>query len=176
MEPPVTPVYTLRRYGHAEAAEIRQILIDVHTDAFGTETDEFHDPERFAWFVDHWSGLPGFDCVIAYDGDEPAGYAYGAPAVHEREWWREYLSPAPAAEETFNLSELMVRPKWRATGLSEQLHAELVGRRPEPLASLLVDVTHPRVQALYETWGYRKIGECQPFADSPLYAVMLRGF
>ncbi|MFB7398452.1 hypothetical protein ACFCZ9_38720, partial [Streptomyces sp. NPDC056191] len=32
------------------------------------------------------------DCVIAYDGDEPAGYAYGAPAVHERQWWREYLS------------------------------------------------------------------------------------
>ncbi|MFH8582167.1 acetyltransferase [Streptomyces zaomyceticus] len=68
----------------------------------------------------------------------------------------------------------MVRPKWRATGLSEQLHTELVGQHPEPLAALLVDVTHPRVQALYETWGYRKIGEHQPFADSPLYAVMLR--
>ncbi|MCX5232922.1 acetyltransferase [Streptomyces sp. NBC_00233] len=56
----------------------------------------------------------------------------------------------------------MVRPKWRSTGLSQQLHAELVERRPEPLSALLVDVTHPRVQALYETWGYRKIGERQP--------------
>ncbi|OKJ49577.1 acetyltransferase [Streptomyces sp. CB02009] len=172
----MTPAYALRRYGHTQAAEIRQTLLDVHAEAFAAEMDDpFHDQDRFAWFVDHWSGLPGFDCVIAYDGDEPAGYAYGAPAVHEREWWREYLSPAPATDDTFNLSELMVRPKWRATGLSEQLHAELVGRRPEPLAALLVDVTHPRVQALYESWGYRKIGERQPFADSPVYAVMLRG-
>ncbi|CAM5410743.1 hypothetical protein STANM309S_01225 [Streptomyces tanashiensis] len=60
--------------------------------------------------IDHWSCLPGFDCVIAYDGDEPAGYAYGAPAVHEREGWTEYLSPAPDATDTFNLAELMVRP------------------------------------------------------------------
>ncbi|WP_327159386.1 hypothetical protein [Streptomyces zaomyceticus] len=35
---------------------------------------------------------------------------------------------------------------WRAAGLSEQLHAEFVGRRPEPLAALLVDVTHLRVR------------------------------
>ncbi|WP_323138596.1 MULTISPECIES: hypothetical protein [unclassified Streptomyces] len=43
------------------------------------------------------------------------------------------------------------------------------------MTTLLVDTTHPRVQALYETWGYRKIGERQPFPDSPLYTVMLRG-
>ncbi len=29
------------------------------------------------------------------------------------------------------------------------------------------------VQALYESWGYRKVGERQPFPDSPVYAVML---
>ncbi|MEV8626183.1 GNAT family N-acetyltransferase [Streptomyces sp. NPDC051079] len=175
MEPPVTTTYTLRRYGHRQAAEIRQVLLDVHTDAYADETDDFHDQERFAWFVDHWSGLPGFDCVIAYDGDEPVGYAYGAPAVHGREWWREYLSPAPETASTFSLSELMVRPKWRATGLSARLHTELVGRRREPLAVLLVDTTHSRVQALYASWGYAKVGERRPFADSPLYAVMVRG-
>ncbi|MER6632350.1 GNAT family N-acetyltransferase, partial [Streptomyces sp. NPDC000987] len=26
----------------------------------------------------------------------------------------------------------------------------------------------------YESWGYRKVGERQPFPDSPLYAVMLK--
>jgi hypothetical protein len=40
-------------------------------------------------------------------------------------------------------------------------------------AVLLVDITHPKVQALYESWGYGKIGEDQPFPDSPVYAVML---
>ncbi|MEU6934432.1 GNAT family N-acetyltransferase [Streptomyces sp. NPDC046374] len=171
-----TPTYTLRPYGPSEAGEIRQILLDVHADAYADQMDDpFHEQERFAWFVDHWSGLPGFTCVIAYDGDEPAGYAYGAPAVHGREWWRDYLDPAPEATATFSLSELMVRPKWRATGLSAQLHTELIGPRPEPLTVLLVDTTHPRVQALYETWGYQKVGERQPFADTPLYAVMVCG-
>ncbi|MFJ9434638.1 GNAT family N-acetyltransferase [Streptomyces sp. NPDC101490] len=170
-----SPAYTLRHFGRDQAPGIRQILLDVHADAYSGETDEFHDDTRFTWFVDHWSALDGFDCVIAYDGDEPAGYAYGAPAVHGREWWREYLADAPAAADTFSLSELMVGPKWRQTGLSALLHDALVGQRPEPLAVLLVDTEHPRVQALYESWDYRKVGERQPFADSPLYAVMVRG-
>ncbi|MFD7337536.1 hypothetical protein ACFV98_16230 [Streptomyces violascens] len=36
-----------------------------------------------------------------------------------------------------------------------------------------MDTKRPRLQALYEGWGYRKIGERQPFPNSPLYAVML---
>ncbi|MEU3529799.1 hypothetical protein AB0E62_39200 [Streptomyces sp. NPDC038707] len=38
---------------------------------------------------------------------------------------------------------------------------------------LTVDTKRPRLQAMYEGWGYRKVGERQPFPDSPLYAVML---
>lgn len=41
------------------------------------------------------------------------------------------------------------------------------------LVVLLVDPEHPRVQALYETWGFRKVGKRRPFPDSPVYAVML---
>ncbi|CAG7601496.1 hypothetical protein SBRY_10426 [Actinacidiphila bryophytorum] len=37
----------------------------------------------------------------------------------------------------------------------------------------VVDTTHPRVEALYEAWGYRRVGTQRPFADSPLYAVMV---
>ncbi|MFF4249020.1 acetyltransferase [Streptomyces sp. NPDC001822] len=35
-------------------------------------------------------------------------------------------------------------------------------------------MTHPKVQELSETWGYTKAGEQQPFADSPVYAVVLK--
>jgi hypothetical protein len=31
-----------------------------------------------------------------------------------------------------------------------------------------------KVQAVYERWGYEKIGEQQPFADSPVFAAMMR--
>jgi hypothetical protein len=47
------------------------------------------------------------------------------------------------------------------------LHEALLKERSGDLAVNLVDVTHPKVQALYETWGYAKVGEQQPFADSP---------
>lgn len=161
----------LRHFGHDDLPQIRQTLIDVHADVHAADMDEF--AQKFPWFVDHWGGRPTFSCVIAYDGDEPAGFAYGAPDEEGRETWRDFVSPAPERTATFFLSELMVRKKWRKTGLSQRLAAALTGNRSEALAMLFVDTEHPKVQALYESWGFRKVGERQPFADSPLFAVML---
>ncbi|MGW6274637.1 GNAT family N-acetyltransferase [Streptomyces sp. NPDC055060] len=172
MEPCVTTETELRQFAHEDLDAIRDTLLAVHQDAYAAQMDdEFH--QRFAWFVDHWGGNPGFTCVIAYHGDEPIGFAYGAPAAPGREWWREHLDPAPAEPETFAVSELMVKVDHRKQGLSERLHGALLGKRGEALAVLLVDTTHPKVQTLYEAWGYRKVGERRPFPDSPLYAVML---
>jgi GNAT superfamily N-acetyltransferase len=168
----ITASLDLRHYTHEDLPQIRQTLIDVHADAYA---DAMDDPfnQRFAWFVDHWGGKDGFACVMGYDGDAPVGYSYGAPATEGREWWREHLDPAPEKSRTFAVSELMVRPRWRRTGASVQLHHALLASRNEDLAVLTVDTDHPRVQAMYESWGYRKVGEDQPFPDSPLFAVML---
>lgn len=48
-----------------------------------------------------------------------------------------------------------------------------MSRRPEQRASLLVDSEHPKVRALYVSWGYRKAGQMQPFEDSPRYDAMV---
>ena len=163
----------LRRYTHDDVPVIRQTLIDVHADAFADQMDnDFH--RRFPWFVDQWGGRAEFVCVVGYDGEIPIGYGYGAPALEGREWWREFMAP-PVEPTTFHLSELMVRPKWRKQGYSRLLHKALLEGRPETMAALSVDTEHPRVQALYESWGYRKVGDSRPFADSPLYAVMVVG-
>jgi hypothetical protein len=69
----------------------------------------------------------------------------------------------------------LVRPRWRKTGTATRLHAALLEGRPEPLAALLVNPDRPKVQVLYETWGYCQVGTRQPFPDSPMYAVMVRG-
>jgi ribosomal protein S18 acetylase RimI-like enzyme len=161
----------LRHFTHDDLAEIRQTIIDIHADAYADDMTEFD--ERFPWFVDHWGGHPEFACVIAYDGGEAVGFAYGAPANPQREWWREHLDPAPEKDRTFSFSELAVRKKYRRIGAAERLSRALMDGRDEDLAVLLVDVEHPRVQALYESWGYRKVGERQPFPDSPTYAVMI---
>ncbi|MFD7894116.1 GNAT family N-acetyltransferase [Streptomyces sp. NPDC059568] len=162
----------IRHFTHDDLPQIRQMIIDVHADAHGdARDDEFK--QRFPWFVDHWGGNPGFTCVIAFDGAEAVGFAYGAPATPRREWWREHLDPAPEKTRTYSYSELAVSPKWRKKGVAERLSRALFEGRDEDLVVLLVDTEHPRVQALYESWGFRKVGERRPFPDSPVYAVML---
>ncbi|MFJ5643029.1 GNAT family N-acetyltransferase [Streptomyces sp. NPDC093223] len=168
-------VTELRHFQHGSLPEgFRQMLIDVHADAYADQMDDpFH--QRFAWFAEHWSDMDGFSCVVAYGGDEPAGFAYGAPLTSGREWWRSTgFQPDNGCSSTYAVSEVMVRPHWRKQGISRRLHEALLKERTEDLAVLLVDVTHPKVQALYESWGYTKTGEQQPFADSPVYAVMVR--
>ncbi|MFI8459067.1 GNAT family N-acetyltransferase [Kitasatospora sp. NPDC085464] len=154
-------------------AGLADLLIEVHADAYA---DQLDDPfvQRFPWFAKLWSGYPDFHCVIAYDGEEPVGFAYGAPLGEGKEWWRGHLEEEPADPSTFAVSEIMVRPRWRKQGISSLLHTELIASKPQALATLLVDTTHPRVQALYESWDYRKVGEQQPFEDAPVYAVMIR--
>lgn len=175
MESSVTRVFDLRQYHHGHLPEgFRQMLIDVHADSYADAMDlEFN--QKFPWFVDHWSAMPGFTCVVAFDGDEPTGFAYGAPLQPGREWWRSTgYEPNNGYSATFAVSEVMVRPAWRKQGIADRLHDALLSEQDEDLAVLLVDVTHPKVQRLYSTWGYQKVGEQQPFADSPLYAVMVK--
>ncbi|MFI8833441.1 GNAT family N-acetyltransferase [Streptomyces afghaniensis] len=162
----------VRRYTHADLPQIRQTLIDIHADAYADAMDDEFN-QRFPWFVDHWGGNPDFDCVIAWDGDEAVAFAYGAPATLKREWWREHMKAAPKKTRTFSYSELAVRTDYRKMGVAEVVTNALLDERDEDLAVLLVDITHPKVQELYESWGFRKVGERQPFPDSPVYAVML---
>ncbi|MFG2814901.1 GNAT family N-acetyltransferase [Streptomyces sp. NPDC048410] len=173
MEPSLNPPeLVIRHFAHEDLPQIRQDLIDVHRDAYANAmNDEFN--QRFSWFVDHWGGNPDFACVIAFDGDEPVAFAYGAPATADREWWREHLDEVPKRHLTFSYSELAVRMSHRKTGTAKLVTRALLENRDEDLAVLLVDVTHPRVQSLYENWGFNKVGERQPFPDSPVYAVML---
>ncbi|MFJ2174631.1 GNAT family N-acetyltransferase [Streptomyces sp. NPDC087851] len=162
----------VRRYTHGDLPEIRQTIIDAHAEAQGDDPDD-ELKKGFPWFVDHWGGDPDYSCVIAYNGDEVVGFAYGAPSAPHREWWREHLDPAPVKSRTFSYSELAVSTKWRKKGVAELLSHALLDGRDEDLAVLLVDIEHPRVQALYESWGFRRVGERRPFPDSPVYAVML---
>ncbi|MFI1799005.1 GNAT family N-acetyltransferase [Streptomyces sp. NPDC020379] len=173
------PTLDLRPYGPDGIAGIRTLLLDIHDDAYADSTSEFNTRERFSWFVDHWSARPGFSCVIGYDGTEAVGYAYGAPLAASSAWWKDVagLSEAATREDgmrTFALSELMVTQKRRKTGAAVQIHDALLALRTETRVTLTVDTTHPKVRALYERWGYTRVGSSKPFDDSPTFDVMLR--
>ena len=77
---------------------------------------------------------------------------------------------------TLALNEIVVRRAWRGTGVAHQMHEDLLKGRSEQRVTLLVNpkAGDGKVQAVYERWGYEKIGEQQPFADSPVFAAMMR--
>lgn len=168
------PTPEFKPFAHEDLAGIRATLLDVQSDAY---SDEMSNPfrQRFAWFVDHWGGKPGWSCIVGFDGDVAVGFSYGAPSTSGKEVWRSCWQDAPTGDtSTFFVSELMLRKAWRGQGLGKELHNALMATRAEALSCLTVDVTHPRVQAMYESWDYFKVGEDQPFADSPTYAVMVK--
>lgn len=169
----------LRLYGHEHSASIRELLLDVHDEAYAGVDDPLTPREAFAQFVDSWSAKEDFACVIAFDGQEPVGYAYGAPLSAGTTWWAKVvpvLSGAFTAEtgaRTFALSELMVCTPWRGTGASRQIHDELLRGRAEERVTLLVHKDHVKVRALYEGWGYESVGEVVPFEGAPMLCAMV---
>ncbi|MGV9457065.1 N-acetyltransferase family protein [Streptomyces sp. NPDC003635] len=169
---------TLTPYGHADAAAIRELLLDVHDEGYEDSGDPLAGRDAFAKFADHWMSRREFACVVAYDQSEPAGYAYGAPLSCVTAWWANVTPALPeectteTGTRTFALSELMVRTPWRGTGAARAIHDALLRPRSEERATLLVHKTHHKVRALYEQWGYQRVGETIPFPGAPQLCAM----
>ncbi|MEU9174916.1 GNAT family N-acetyltransferase [Streptomyces sp. NPDC048420] len=172
----------IRHFTSADAAELRKTLMDVYQEVYADSIadDPFNGVERFGRGLDGWSSRPGWTCTVAYDGDQVVGYAYGAPLPEGAVWWRGLLTPVPehvvreTGTRTYAISELMVRVPWRKTGVSRRLHDELLDNRKEGRATLLVRSSHPKVKALYESWGWKALGELIPRIESaPKFDAML---
>lgn len=172
----------IRHYTTDQAAEVRSTLLEVYAEVYANALadDPFASIDRFASGLDGWSSRPGWSCAVGYDGDQAVGYAYGATLPENARWWGGLLTEVDedlvreTGARTYALSELMVRVPWRKTGTSRQLHDALLAERPETRATLLVRQTHPKVQALYESWGWHTLGDLRPrIPDAPLFHAML---
>jgi GNAT superfamily N-acetyltransferase len=173
----------LRHYNDVEP--VRQTIPEIHVEVrqrdFGL-TGPFYSAERFDERLTGHSSSLGWETVIAYDGTEPAGFAYATPLGPSTRWWAGMTTPLPdgytieTGKRTLALNEIVVRRPWRGTGLAQRIHEELLAHRGEERVTLLVNpkAGDGKVQNVYERWGYDKIGEQQPFADSPVFAAMMR--
>ncbi len=177
-----TTAVELRRYGVDQLDTIRPTLAEVYAEVYADRlSDPFFSVERFEERLDGHVSRPGWEVVMGYGNGEPVGYAYGSPLPERTRWWAGMLEPLPQEMtdetggcRTLALFELMVRQAWRKTGTAKRIHEELLTCRPEERVTLLVEPTHSKVKALYESWGYEHIGDQQPFPDAPVYATMLR--
>ncbi|WP_405614377.1 GNAT family N-acetyltransferase [Streptomyces sp. NBC_00076] len=170
---------------HTDVEPVRQAIVDIHVEVRQRDlglTGPFYSAERFNERLTGHSSVPGWETVIAYDGTEPAGFAYATPLGPSTRWWSAMTSPLPdgytveTGKRTLALNEIVVRRPWRGTGVAHRIHEELLASRGEERGTLLVNpkAGSGKVQAVYERWGYEKIGEQQPFADSPVFASMMR--
>ncbi|MFD8548411.1 GNAT family N-acetyltransferase [Streptomyces sp. NPDC059649] len=174
----MTSTIELRTFHSLEPA--RQALLDVYADV---RADLLHLPnyavETFAERLDRHSKEPGWVAVLAYEQDEPIGYAYANTVDSGDRWWKR-ISPAPPAEYTDKsvvaLKEIGVRIPWRGTGTARRIHDALLAERSEPYVSLMVNplAGDGKVHRLYESWGYEDIGPSQPSAASPVLTAMIR--
>lgn len=176
---------TLALRHHSHVAPVRQTIVDIHVEVrqrdFGL-TGPFYAAERFDERLSSHSSAPGWEAVVAYDGEEPVGFAYGTPLASTTRWWSAMTTPLPGdytvetGTRTLALNEIVVRRPWRGTGAAHRIHEELLANRREARVTLLVNpkAGDGKVQSVYESWGYVKIGEQQPFPDSPVFASMVR--
>ncbi len=169
-----------RHYTTADVADIRDILVDIYAEVYADRLSEpFLTADRFQDRLNWHLSEPNWGAVVGYVDDQPVGYTYGASRSANASYW-QHVSPTPVAEfaretgtRTFALFELMVRAPWRKTGVSRTLHDELVCSRHEDRVCLFVEHDHPKVRALYETWGYAIVGVSRPRPEAPVYDVMV---
>ncbi|MGW1977691.1 N-acetyltransferase family protein [Streptomyces sp. NPDC001889] len=165
--------------------DIRPTILDIHAEVrhgdFGL-TGPFYETRRYDERLTAYASRPGWTAVIGYQDGEPVGFCFGFPLAADTKWWAPMTSPQTReftredGKRTVALNEIVVRKPWRGTGTAWQLHEAWLSQRCEERVTLLVNPTagEGAVQSVYEAWGYRKIGEQQPFPDSPVFASLMR--
>lgn len=178
------PALDFRRYGAGAARAVKDTVEAIYRDAYSeviASGEQFDSVEAFMERFDAYtSGGRGFDLVIAYAGGEPAGQAFGWPLTPGTAWWDGLdAEPGPGftdedGKRTFAFSEIMVRHEYTGQGVAHALHDELLRRRDEQRATLLVEADNPTAYRAYLRWGWRKAGQLRPaWPDAPLFDVLI---
>ncbi|MEC4020026.1 GNAT family N-acetyltransferase [Streptomyces sp. H27-D2] len=110
---------------------------------------------------------------------EPVGIAYGYPLSPSTGWWDHFTKPVSDemrredGHRTLGLMELAVRTRWRGRGIAHRLHDAVIDGSGVERVLLNVHPDNEAAQAAYRAWGYRKVGEINPWQGAPLQDAML---
>lgn len=107
---------------------------------------------------------PGAALIIATTGDQQegaalAGFAFGF-TMESGAWWRDASEPDAHIKRRakFALIELVVLEQHRGHGLGRRLHNAILTDRAEPLATLCATPDAQPARAMYDRWGWEKVG------------------
>jgi ribosomal protein S18 acetylase RimI-like enzyme len=174
---------------HHQAETVPALLDDicvVYADAYGQVPGEDADAKVAAFRGRAAKALsrPGYEMVVARNGDELAGFVFGYSLAVDTHWWDD-LSPQPSPEflredgsRTFVVAEIEVGRKWQGSGVGRALHDEILSGRREQRATLATGPGADTARAIYERWGWQKIGTVPGtpgdyFSEYTLYVLPL---
>jgi len=138
--------------------------------------DPFHSRQRFLGRLAGYTRAPRFEMVTARQDAALAGYTFGYGLPPHARWWNGLVTDVPErftderdGTRSFALNELLVRAPLRGRNLGRRLVDALLAERTEERAVLLAEPGNTAAQGRYRAWGWRKVGELQPFPDSPRF-------
>ncbi|WP_327267211.1 GNAT family N-acetyltransferase (plasmid) [Streptomyces sp. NBC_01232] len=140
-------------------------------------------PRDVAEFLERYQRehkTPGFRLVLARDGGELTGFAYGLPLASTTGWWSGFLDtdlPKEFTREdgqrTFVVMELAVLASWRGRGVGRALHTALLDGVTAERVTLTVRPEAPAA-TWYEHLDYQLVGLTQPWDGAPVYRSMIK--
>jgi ribosomal protein S18 acetylase RimI-like enzyme len=176
-----TAELAIQQYAAGGLREHKAALLAIFTEVYAERLDNpFFTPERFWHRLEGYASQAGFCLVTGTQGDTLVGYTLGFTLPENSGWWRGFRGDAAAellhenGTRTFAINELMVRPEWRRQGCAKALSTALLAGRSEERATLLVRAENEPAYTAYVAWGFRSIGQVQPFEDAPVYEAMMR--
>ena len=173
---------TLTIYGTDTSLNQRSTVRDLYAEIYAeppyNEGPDEADDFAFGWHrtIDQRN----FRLVIARRADEPIGFAFGVQLRARTKWWTGALSSLPDditteyTGRTFAIIEMAVRRPYRRQGVGRQLHTHLIAGLSEERIALLVRPEASAPQHAYLSWGYRAVGQIQPFPGAPAYNAMIK--
>jgi ribosomal protein S18 acetylase RimI-like enzyme len=177
---------TLARHSSEAAPALFDELCDAYADAYGEVPGEDIGVKTAAFRDRATKALerPRYGLVTAHGQDGVAGFVFGYALPTETFWW-DGLTPEPpegfAREDgtrTFVMAEIEVRRNWQSSGIGRALHDEILTGREEERATLATGPSADAARAIYERWGWRRVGTVpgKPgayFSEYTLYVLPL---
>ncbi|MCI0710402.1 MAG: GNAT family N-acetyltransferase [Chloroflexi bacterium] len=130
-------------------------------------------------FVRKYTGYPHFHGLLALDGDQAVGVAFGTKS-EDGQWWHDKVAEQigrdhPALQNAWVLIELGVLDHYRGQGIGTQLHNTIIRCHPLPNLLLSTQKSNHGARRLYERLGWQYLHPGFAFhTGSEPYAVMCR--
>ena len=156
-------------------------ILAVYREVYAERLDDpFFHPDRFWDRIERGSHRDGFRLVTGHVNGQLVGFTLGSVLPADTSWWRGFKgTPDPdlvreTGTRTFGINELQVRPAWHRRGYARTMSEALLEDLPVARVTLLVRIENTPAYTAYLSWGFRVVGQMQPFDDSPLYEAMLK--